>query len=87
MESLYKNETWELCDLPKGRRALTTKWIYKQKDGISSVDDARWKSWLVVRGCSSKEGIDFNEVFSPVVRHASIRVLLAFVVLFDLKLE
>jgi len=31
MESLQKNQTWELCELPKGRRALTAKWIYKKK--------------------------------------------------------
>ena len=87
MESLYKNETWELCDLPKGHCALTTKWIYKRKEGIPGVEHARWKARLVVRGCSPKEGIDFNDVFSPVVRHTSIRVLLAFVALFNLELE
>ena len=87
MESLQKNWTWELCELPKGRRALTAKWIYKKKEGIPGVEDARWKARLVVRGCNQKEGIDYNEVFSPVVRHTSIRVLLAFVALFDLELE
>ena len=87
MESLDKNKTWDLCDLPKSRHALTAKQIYKQKEGIPGVEDARWKAWLVVWGCNQKEGIDFNEVFSPVVHYASIRVLLAFVALFDLELE
>ena len=87
MESLQKNHTWELCELPKGRRALTAKWVYKRKEGIPGVESARWKARLVVRGCNQKEGIDYNEVFSPVVRHTSIRTLLAFVALFDLELE
>lgn len=87
MESLQKNRTWELCELPKGRRALTAKWIYKKKEGIPGVEDARWKARLVVRGCNQREGIDYNEVFSPIIRHTSIRVLLAFVTLFDLELE
>jgi len=41
IESLQKNRTWELCELPKGQRALTTKWIYKRKDGIPRVKDER----------------------------------------------
>jgi len=87
MESLHKNRTWDLCELLKGRRALTAKWIYKRKERIPGVEDARWKGCLVIRGCNQKEGIDYNEVFSPVVHHTSIRVLLAFVALFDMDLE
>ena len=87
MESLQRNGTWELCNLPKGRRALTAKWIYKKKEGIPGVEDARWKARLVVRGCNQREGIDYNEVFSPVVRHTSIRLLLSIVTLFNLELE
>ena len=87
IQSLYKNNTWTLTELPKDKRPLTCKWIYKKKDGIPGVENARCKARLVVKGFKQKEGIDFNEVFSPVVRHTSIRVLLAFVALFDLELE
>jgi len=42
---------------------------------------------LLVHGCNQKKSIDYNEVLSPVVHHASITVLIAFIVLFDLELE
>lgn len=87
IEILHKNRTWDLCKLPKGCCALRCKQIYKRKEGISKVEDVTWKACLVVRGFDQKEGIDFNKFFSPVVCHSFIRVLLAFVALFDLELK
>jgi hypothetical protein len=76
-----------LCELPQGRHVLSYKWIYKQKNGIPGVEDARCKARLVVCSCNQKERVDFNEIFSPVVHHTSIRVFFALVTLFDMELE
>ena len=83
IECLHKNQTCELVKLPKGDKTVGCKWIFKKKKGIPSVEDARFKSRLVAKGYSQREGMDFNEVFSLVVRHSSIRVLLAMVALYD----
>jgi hypothetical protein len=66
-----------LVELPEGKKPLKCKWIYKKKEGISRVELARFIARLVVKGFEQREGIDFNEVFCPVVRHTSIRVMLA----------
>ena len=87
IENLHKNGTWALTELPKDKRPLRCKWVYKRKEGIPVVENPRCKARLVVKGFSQKEGIEFNEIFSPVVRHTSIHVLLAFVALYDLELE
>nr|GEU55249.1 receptor-like protein kinase ANXUR1 [Tanacetum cinerariifolium] len=63
------------------------KIIQKVKDGILGVESNRYKARYVVRGFDQREGIDFNEVFSLVVRHTSIRVLLSIVALQDLELK
>ncbi|GJV51083.1 retrovirus-related pol polyprotein from transposon TNT 1-94 [Tanacetum coccineum] len=77
----------ELVKLPKEKRVISCKWLFKVKDGIPGVESKRYKARYVVRGFDQREGIDFNEVFSPVVRHTSIRVLLSIVALQDLELE
>ncbi|KAG8478680.1 hypothetical protein CXB51_028518 [Gossypium anomalum] len=77
MESLHKNRTWDLLKLPKG----------KQKEGTSGVEEPRYKARLVAKGYSQIPGVDFTDMFSPVVKHSSIRALLGIVAMHDLELE
>ncbi|KAH9651797.1 Integrase catalytic domain-containing protein [Citrus sinensis] len=86
IEALHKNKTWELVPVPRGRKAIGNKWVYKiKRDGNEQVE--RYRARLVVKGYAQKEGIDFNEIFSPVVRLTTVRVVLAMCATFDLHLE
>ncbi|GKE25103.1 putative ribonuclease H-like domain-containing protein, partial [Tanacetum coccineum] len=69
---------WTLVDLPKRKRAIGTKWVYRNKKnerGIVVINKAR----LVVQGYTQEEGINYDEVFSPVARIEAIRLFLAYV--------
>jgi len=86
VEALHKNKTWSLVELPEGRKAIGCKWVYKiKRDSNKQVE--RYRARLVVKGYAQKEGIDFSEIFSPVVRLITIRVVLALCAAFDLHLE
>lgn len=86
MNSLQKNDTYELVELPKGRKALKNKWVLKlNQDGNEKL--VKYKARLVVKGFGQKKGIDFDEIFSPVVKMSSIRVALALTASLDLELE
>ena len=87
IESLHQNKTWYLVKPPSGKKIVGCKWVFKRKEGIPGVEDARYKARLVAKGYSQVHGVDFNDVFSPVVKHSSIRVLLALVAMYDLELE
>ena len=63
MKSLYKNDTWELTRLPKGKKATGCKWVYAKKQGSLQEDMVRYKARLVAKGYAQREGIDYNEVF------------------------
>ncbi|GKA60577.1 ribonuclease H-like domain-containing protein [Tanacetum coccineum] len=69
MDALYRNDTWEICDLPKDRKYIGGKWVFKIKYK-SNGEIERYKARYVVKGYNQKEGIDFDETFSPVVKIA-----------------
>ncbi|KAG8475586.1 hypothetical protein CXB51_032459 [Gossypium anomalum] len=87
MESLHKNKTWDLVKLPKGKKTVRCKWVFKKKEGTPGVEEPRYKARLVTKGYSQIPGVDFTDVFSPVVKHSSIRALLSIVAMHDLELE
>ncbi|KAL0404121.1 UNVERIFIED_CONTAM: Retrovirus-related Pol polyprotein from transposon TNT 1-94 [Sesamum radiatum] len=86
LESLHKNQTYELVELPKGKKALKNKWVFKlKKDASGRV--VNHKARLVVKGFQQKKGIDFDEIFAPVVKMTSIRVILGLAASMNLELE
>nr|GFA55234.1 retrovirus-related Pol polyprotein from transposon TNT 1-94 [Tanacetum cinerariifolium] len=86
MNSLHENNTFELVKLPKGKRALKNKWVYKLKTE-ELTSRPRYKARLVVKGFSQKRGIDFDEIFSLVIKMRSIRVVLGLTASLDLEVE
>lgn len=86
LKSLHDNHTFELVKLPKGKRALKNRWVYKVKHDDSS-SHPRYKARLVVKGYSQKKGIDFEEIFAPVVKMPSIRIVLGLAASLDLEVE
>ena len=87
MDSVKQNNIWVLIEKPLGNRVVSYKWIYKIKEGVGKKDKPSYKARLVAIGFTQVVGVDFNELFSPVVRHTSIRILLAITTHQDLILE
>ncbi|GJV66999.1 zinc finger, CCHC-type containing protein, partial [Tanacetum coccineum] len=76
LESIEKNKTWKLTDLPPGHRAIGLKWVYKVKrDNMGNV--VKYKARLVAKGFIQKKGVDFDEVFAPVARLDTVRLILS----------
>jgi hypothetical protein len=76
IDSIEKNKTWELVNLPTQAKKIGVKWIYKTKLNEEGKVD-KYKARLVAKGYTQTEGVDYNEVYAPVARWDTIRILLA----------
>ncbi|CAI7866743.1 unnamed protein product [Closterium sp. NIES-54] len=76
LKSIEENGTWELVELPEGRKAITSKWLFKIKSDADGKIE-RYKSRLVAKGYQQKEKVDYKELFAPVVKPTTLRTLLA----------
>ena len=82
MSSIHKNKTWELCELPPGRKAIGSKWVYKKK--VEADNTIIPKARIVAKGCAQVAELDYNDTYTPVVRIEAVRVFLAIVAFFNL---
>ena len=81
LKSLKDRDVYEIVDLSKRRKAVKNCWVFNIKP------DSCYRSHLVAKGFSQVKGIDFDELFSPVVRYETMRLLLAVVALEDLDIQ
>lgn len=85
-QALQQNKTWTLSDLPPGRKAIKSKWVFKTKKDVAGAID-RYKARLVIKGYSQRKGVDYDATYSPVVRHSSLRYLFALAADQSFKIE
>lgn len=76
IESLEQNETWDLEPAPRNQTTIGCKWVFKIKRTADNSAD-RFKARLVAQGFSQKFGVDYEEVFAPVVKTTTVRTVLS----------
>ena len=81
MASLHKNGAWNLVELSAGRKPIGRKWVFNKKMNTKGKVE-KYKAQLVAKCYSQVSGIDFGDIFSPIQRVASIRLLLSIVTTF-----
>jgi hypothetical protein len=76
LDALERNNTWDVVDKPDDRKIIGSKWVFKiKRDSLGNIE--KYKARLVAKGFSQVEGLDYDELFAPVVRFDSLRLLLA----------
>ena len=86
MNSIHANGRWDLVELPKNRKALPCRWVYRLKQTTDSPRP-KYKARIVAKGFRQEYGVDFDEVFSPVVKMTTLRFLLRVVAAENLELH
>ena len=86
LDSILQNHTWNLVDLPPGCKVIGCKWIFKKKLRPDGTMD-KFKARLVAKGYTQKPGIDYFDVYAPVARITTIRVLVALASIYKLHIH
>ena len=82
---ILANKTWDLTPLPKGKQASPCKWVYKRKY-TTEDHEPKYKARLVAKGFKQKQGMDFDETFSPMVKMTTLHLVLGLVAIDNMEL-
>lgn len=86
MKSMADNNVWDLIKLPKGKKLIGCKWIFKtKKDSEGNIES--YKARIVAKDFTQTESIDYKETFSPIYLKNSLRIMMVLVAHFNLKLH
>jgi hypothetical protein len=79
MVALDANATWELVALPKDKKTIRCKWVYKIKHNVDGPV-SRYKARLDAKGYAQTYGIDYEETYSPIAKMTTIKAIIAMAV-------
>ena len=85
LESMGSNQVSNLVEAPANIKPIGYKWVYKRKRGSDGKVET-FKARLIVKGYTQREGIDYDETFSPVAMLKSIRILLSIAACLDFEI-
>jgi hypothetical protein len=75
-QSIIKNDVWEIVPRPNSKDVVSSRWLFKIKHAADGSIE-KYKARFVARGFSQKEGIDYEETFTPIARYTSIITIIA----------
>ncbi len=86
IQLFYYQQIWSLVPVPKGRRPISYKWVFKIKHEVDGEIEC-YKAKLMARGFTQTFGVDYNEFFSPIAKFVLIYCILALMAIEDMGIH
>ena len=86
IKSIKMHDTWEICKLPKGKKSIKCRWLFKIKRNPDNTI-SKYKARLCAKGFTQKYGVDYFDIFAPVIKLTTMRIALATAAKLDLEMR